>query len=52
MFLIEFLILVDIEDFDNSWKLKRNLELLKPSIKNYIDSFSNKKLGVVIKNKR
>lgn len=39
-----FLILVDIDDFDNSWKLKRNLELLKPAIKNYLDSFSNKKL--------
>ncbi|MCY7377543.1 MAG: hypothetical protein LH472_16420, partial [Pyrinomonadaceae bacterium] len=37
-----FLILVDTEDFDNSWKLKRNLDLLKPSIKNYLDGFTEK----------
>ena len=34
-----FLILVDINDFDNSWKLKRNFELLEPSIKQYLDKF-------------
>jgi hypothetical protein len=38
-----FLILVDTEDFDNSWKLKRNLDLLKPSIENYLNDFSSKK---------
>lgn len=37
-----FLVLVDTEDFDNSWKLKRNLNLLEPSIKNYLDNFHNK----------
>jgi hypothetical protein len=34
-----FLVLVDTEDFNNSWKLKRNLELLKPTIQNYLDKF-------------
>ncbi len=37
-----FLILVDTKDFDNSWKLKRNLELLNPSIKTYLDEFAKK----------
>lgn len=39
-----FLILVDTEDFDNSWKLKRNLDLLKPNIKKYLDKFSEKNI--------
>jgi len=39
-----FLILVDTEDFDNSWKLKRNLDLLTPAIKNYLNNFSDKKI--------
>jgi hypothetical protein len=39
-----FLILVDTEDFNNSWKLKRNLELLKPTIQNHLDNFGNKKI--------
>lgn len=39
-----FLVLVDIDDFNNSWKLKRNLELLKPTIMNYLDNFKNKKI--------
>ena len=39
-----FLVLVDTEDFNNSWKLKRNLDLLKPTILSYLDNFSNKKL--------
>lgn len=39
-----FLVLVDTEDFNNSWKLKRNLDLLKPTIMNYLDNFNNKKL--------
>jgi len=39
-----FLVLVDTEDFSNSWKLKRNLDLLKPKIINYLDNFKNKKL--------
>lgn len=39
-----FLVLVDTEEFRNSWKLKRNLDLLKPSIQNYLDNFGNKKI--------
>lgn len=39
-----FLVLVDTDDFANSWKLKRNLELLKPTIMNYLDNFKNKKI--------
>lgn len=39
-----FLILVDTENFSNSWKLKRNIALLKPEIINYLDSFKNKKV--------
>jgi len=39
-----FLVLVDTDDFDNSWKLKRNLELLKPTIISYLDDFKNKKM--------
>lgn len=39
-----FLILVDTEDFDNSWKLKRNLDLLKPKIKDYLDNFTEKNI--------
>ena len=38
-----FLVLVDTEDFNNSWKLKRNLDLLKPAIQNYLDNFGAKK---------
>lgn len=37
-----FLVLVDSEDFNNSWKLKRNLDLLKPVITSYLDNFQNK----------
>ncbi len=37
-----FLILVDRNDFDSSWKLKRNMDLLMPNIFNYLDNFKNK----------
>lgn len=37
-----FLVLIDTDDFSNSWKLKRNLELLTPAINNYLDSFHKK----------
>ena len=37
-----FLVLVDTEDFTGSWKLKRNMDLLQPVIKNYLDNFSMK----------
>lgn len=39
-----FLVLVDTEDFNNSWKLKRNLDLLKPIIIEYLDGFAAKKV--------
>lgn len=39
-----FLVLVDTDDFSNSWKLKRNIELLKPTILDYLDNFKNKKV--------
>ena len=39
-----FLVLVDTDDFTNSWKLKRNIELLKPTILNYLDNFKTKKM--------
>ena len=39
-----FLVLVDTEDFNGSWKLKRNLDLLKPTIITYLDKFSTKKI--------
>ncbi len=38
-----FLVLVDTDDFTNSWKLKRNIDLLKPTILSYLDNFKTKK---------
>jgi len=40
-----FLILIDTEDFDNSWKLKRSLDILKPSILSYLDTFIKKDIN-------
>lgn len=40
-----FLVLVDTDDFSNSWKLKRNIELLKPTILSYLDNFKNKNIS-------
>jgi hypothetical protein len=40
-----FLILADTEDFNNSWKLKSNLELLEPAIKNYLDNFDSENVN-------
>lgn len=40
-----FLVLVDTEDFTGSWKLKRNMDLLKPVIKDYLDNFVKKKIS-------
>lgn len=37
-----FLILIDRTDFDQSWKLKRNEDLLRPAIHNYLDTFTDK----------
>ena len=39
-----FLVLIDTEDFKLSWKLKRNIKLLKPAIINYLDNFRNKQV--------
>lgn len=39
-----FLVLVDTDDFNNSWKLKRNLDLLKPTIMSYLNNFGTKKI--------
>lgn len=40
-----FLVLVDTDDFTGSWKLKRNMDLLEPVIKNYLDKFHAKKVS-------
>ncbi len=40
-----FLVLIDTDDFSASWKLKRNLDLLKPSIYNYLNNFDKKSLN-------
>lgn len=39
-----FLILVDSTDYDSSWKLRRNLDLLKPTINHYLDDFTSKNI--------
>ncbi|MEI6408011.1 MAG: hypothetical protein WCR52_01395 [Bacteroidota bacterium] len=39
-----YLVLVDTDNFNNSWKLKRNLDLLSPNILSYLDDFPNKKI--------
>ncbi|MFZ1976430.1 MAG: hypothetical protein WAV76_00595 [Bacteroidota bacterium] len=40
-----FIVLVDTEDFENSWKLKRNSDLLRPAIIRYLNAFGDKKLN-------
>ena len=40
-----FLVLIDTDDFSASWKLKRNLDLLKPAIYNYLNNFDKKSLN-------
>ncbi len=37
-----YLVLIDTEDFASSWKLKRNLHLLAPTINEFLDNFSTK----------
>ena len=39
-----FIILVDINNFEESWKLKRNTKLLTSKIVEYLDNFSKEKL--------
>ena len=51
-----FLILVDKENFDDSWKLKRNANILRPSISRYLDTVHHKnitdlKISFAYKNK-
>lgn len=38
-----FLVLIDTNDFSSSWKLKRNLTLLTPTINTFLDTFNLKK---------
>ncbi len=40
-----FVILVDRSDNDVAWKLRRNLDLLKPAIKAYLDKFMQKDIN-------
>lgn len=42
-----YVVLADISDFDNSWKLKRNPKLLTESIHAYLDSFSKESLSQI-----
>ena len=39
-----FIVLVDLDDFNNSWKLKRNIELLTPKINLFLEYFQNRSL--------
>jgi len=39
-----FLILVDTDNFENSWKLKRDVNLLKSNIYSYLDNFDKAKI--------
>lgn len=36
-----FIVLVELDDINNSWKLKRNIELLTPQINSYLEHFRN-----------
>jgi hypothetical protein len=40
-----FLVLIDTNDFSSSWKLKRNLNLLTPTINTFLDGFSCKSMS-------
>jgi hypothetical protein len=40
-----FLVLVDTNDFSSSWKLKRNLDLLTPTINAFLDGFISKNMS-------
>lgn len=42
-----FLILVDSKDYNGSWKLRRNLDLLKPTINHYLDNFAGKNVELL-----
>lgn len=38
-----FIVLIDLDDFAQAWKLKRNFKLLKPKILSYLDGFDREK---------
>ncbi|WP_375473301.1 hypothetical protein [uncultured Nostoc sp.] len=40
-----FLVLIDTNDFSSSWKLKRNLDLLIPTINTFLEAFSSKEIS-------
>ena len=40
-----FIVLIDSNDLDNSWKLKRDIERLRPAINDYLDNFNNKDIN-------
>lgn len=40
-----FLVLVDTQDWDGSWKLKRNLDALKPAISDWLTDFQRQNLA-------
>jgi hypothetical protein len=40
-----FLVLIDTNAFSSSWKLKRNLDLLTPTINTFLDAFSLKQIS-------
>ena len=42
-----FLVLIDKKDFASAWKLKRNLDLLSPKIKSYLDNFHKKDINAL-----
>ena len=42
-----YLILADLSDMDNSWKMKRAFSVLEPGINEYLDSFDENKLEKV-----
>jgi hypothetical protein len=39
-----FLVLIDKNDLEESWKMKRNLDLLKDKINSYLDKFNGKEI--------
>ena len=42
-----FLILVDKSNFYESWKLKRNFEILRPTIYNYLERFTARDVDMI-----
>ena len=40
-----FVILVDVNDFENSWKFKSNRALLRKYINSYLDNFNKAKVN-------